>query len=220
MKNINLLKKVEAFQNLTDEQLNQFQTCCEEVLFKKGERLFAEGEPSHHVWVLAEGEVDLKFESDEKTKAFEPEEIHFISEVNLFGWSCFVPPYQYYLTGYCDSETCRLLRIKKEDLVSLFEKDERIGHIIMSYVLKVVGTHFQQLRDKLAARQTQFIQLSAEVTKIDEPKISATPKLKAKKSPDSEDIATNLIKLGKLTKEEIAVVTGLDLKKINALSAK
>lgn len=216
----NLLKKVEAFQNLTNEQLKQFQTCCEEVIFKKNDRLFAEGEPSHHVWILAEGKVDLRFESDENTRAFEPEDIHFVSEVNLFGWSCFVPPYQYYLTGYCDSETCRILRIKKEDLVSLFEKDERIGHVIMSYVLKVVGTHFQQLRDKLAARQTQFIQPVNEISKNKKKIISTKAKTQDKKNQDLEDIAKNLIKLGKLTKQEIAKATGLDLKTINALHTK
>lgn len=206
MKHFDLFKKLEAFQNLTDAQLNEFQPYCEEVFLKKGDRLFAEGEPSHHVWILAEGKVDLKFESDEETKTFGPEEIHFVSETNLFGWSCFVPPYQYYLTGYCDSETCRLLRIKKEDLVLLFEKDVRIGHILMSYVLKVVGTHFQQLRDELAAGKAQSTQVPAD------------PKTTAKKNQGVEEIAKNLLSLGKLTKEEIAVVTGLDLEIINNLS--
>ncbi len=216
----NLLKKIEAFHNLTNEQLKQFQTCCEEVIFKKGDRLFAEGEPSHHVWILAEGKVDLRFESDENTRVYEPEEIHFVSEVNLFGWSCFVPPYQYYLTGYCDSESCRILRIKKEDLVSLFEKDEQMGHVVMSYVLKVVGTHFQQLRDKLALRQIQFIKPVEEIKKPAENKKSTKTNAKNKKSQEMEGIAKNLLKLGKLTKEEIASVTGLDLKKINSLKAK
>ena len=207
MKHLDLFKKLEAFQNLTDAQLNEFLPYCEEVFFKKGDRLFAEGEPSHHVWVLTEGKVDLRFESDEKAKAFEPEEIHFISEVNLFGWSCFVPPYQYYLTGYCDSETCRILKIKKEDLVSLFEKNVSIGHILMSYVLKVVGTHFQQLRDELAAGKTQSSQIT----------IPAESKPTVQKSQGLEEIAKNLLNLGKLTKEEIALVTGLDLEIINKI---
>ena len=212
MKHFELLKKLDAFKNLTDSQLSEIRPCCEEVLLKKGERLFAEGEPAHHVWILAEGKVDLKYESDDRMDEFGPEDIHFISEANLFGWSCFVPPYQYYLSGYCDSGTCRFLKIKKEDLILLFEKDERMGHLVMSYILKVVGTHFEQLRDKMVLSRLQPQPVS---------ETSTTEQITGPVEPGIKnrlEIAANLLKLGKLTREEIAVVTGLDLKKVNDLN--
>lgn len=220
MKTIDLLKKAEAFQNLTKDQLKKFETFCEEVVYKKGERIFAEGEPSHHVWVLAEGKVDLKDESDDNKDSFGPQEIHFVSETSLFGWSCFVPPYQYYLSGYCDSDICRLLRIKKEDLISLFEADVRIGHTVMSYVLKVVGTHFQQFRDELASRQTVGLKQVPEEPKSGKKTTSDKAKKNGKKSKEAEEIAKTLLAIGKLTHEEIAAATGLDLKKIKGLNKK
>lgn len=143
------LKKAEAFKKLDDNQLNALEACCEEVIFNRGERLFAEGDPSHHVWILVDGNVDLRNEPKEEPEASLPKKVHFVSETDLFGWSCFVPPYHYYLSGYCNSVMCRVLRIKREDAVRLFEKDMHMGYIIMSYILRVVGTHFQQFQDEL-----------------------------------------------------------------------
>lgn len=218
MKNFALLKTVEAFQLLDDRQLDTVQTYCEEVCFKKGDLLFAENEPSHHVWILAEGTVDLRCESKEEQRPVH-EDIHFVSETKLFGWSCFVPPYQYYLSGYCDSEKCRLLRIKKEDLVLLFEKDMQLGHIVMSYVLRVVGTHFQQFRDELAKHESQSIESVHEIKESEQPNIPVVPKVKSKENKALEAIAINLLSLGKLSKEEIANVTNLDLSIINDLAS-
>jgi hypothetical protein len=79
--------------------------------------------------------------------------VSFLSEAQAFGWTCFVPPYKYQLSGYCASRSCRLIRLKREDLLTLFEKDAAIGFFVTKYLIGVVGGHFGQLQDEIARKR-------------------------------------------------------------------
>ena len=99
------------------------------------------------------GQINLRFDRPEGSPTPKEDSISFISEADLFGWSSFIPPYKYRLSGYCASRKCEVVRVEKERLTTLFNKDARIGYLIMSYVLRVIGKHFFQFRDEIAKRR-------------------------------------------------------------------
>jgi CRP-like cAMP-binding protein len=146
-----------AFKDLSDDQLKAIQDFCVIEEFDRGARLFKEGDAANHVWVVTSGKVDLRFElpgnrptTDETTiSTLEAED----DEKRTLGWSCFVPPYKMMLSAYCVTRTCSVIKIVKEDLIALFEKDPVMGYRVMSYLVKVVGFRFQQFQDELAKQK-------------------------------------------------------------------
>lgn len=153
MISLDFLENIKLFEGFDDNQLAAIQECSEKIEYQRGDRLFYEGETSNHLWIVKAGQIDLRLDRPEDSPTPKEDAISFISEADLFGWSSFVPPYRYRLSGYCASRKCEVVRVEKEKLTTLFKKDAKIGYLIMSYVLRVIGKHFFQFRDEIAKRR-------------------------------------------------------------------
>ncbi|RJP82668.1 MAG: hypothetical protein C4522_02840 [Desulfobacteraceae bacterium] len=139
------LKHIEMFNVLDDDQLAALEGSFFEKEYCQGEKIFAEGEPATHIWIVVEGRIDLRFDLPGR-KTSEATTISTISESGVFGWSSFVPPYEYKLSAYCATKRAKLLRCSRDSLTSLFEKNKKAGFLFMSALIKVVGKRFQQLQ--------------------------------------------------------------------------
>lgn len=140
------LKKVKIFDDLNDDQLSDVMGCCQEKEYHHGDRLFGEGDDAIHMWVVMDGQVDLRFDLPGRPTS-EENNISSISAYNTFGWSSLVPPYKYGLSAYCATRSCKVLKVEKECLTNLFEEDTLIGYRVMSNLAAVVGERFDQLQD-------------------------------------------------------------------------
>lgn len=151
MISLDFLEKVACFSCLDDDQLEMVQERAEIAEFKRGEKIFSHGSDATHVWIVVEGDVELRSEAPfgGGQPTVEPA-VSFMSEAHAFGWTCFVPPYRYQLSGYCRSRQCKLIKFEREDLKALFEKDPTIGLEVMSYLMEAVGQQFEQLQDEIA----------------------------------------------------------------------
>lgn len=151
MVSLDFLEKVEVFKDFNDNQLSALQECGSIFEFQRGDRLFAEGEDSKHLWIVREGQVGLRFDKQEGLKS-EQDKVSFISESQVFGWSSFVPPYTYRLSGYCESRQCKVVSMEKEKLIKLFEEDPEVGYGVMFYLVSVLSSHFHRFQDELAKK--------------------------------------------------------------------
>ena len=149
MISIDFLAEVEVFQGLDRDQLTEIEKCCHEEKCEVDDKLISEGEEAVHLWIVREGRVDLRFELPGLTSS-EENTISSISKAGAFGWSSFVPPYKYRLSGHCASGNCKLIKIQKECLIQLFEKDPGIGYVVMSSMANVVGRRFHRLQEEAA----------------------------------------------------------------------
>ena len=153
---IDVLKKIEGFQGLTSGQLSSLHSLCEELTFRKDAKLFTEGDLATHLWFVLEGQVDLRFEMPVRRATDSEQTVTTVqvkrqdSAAKTLGWSCFVPPFKMRLSAYCVSDTCRIVRVPRESLVLLFEKDPVMGYKFMAYMVIVVGYRFQQFQDVVA----------------------------------------------------------------------
>lgn len=91
MIDLKILKTVEALKGLNNDQLAAIQKCSEKMEFNQGQKLFAEGEDSAHLWIVLEGEVELRNDRPEGQPNPVEDPITFISKAELFGWSSFMP---------------------------------------------------------------------------------------------------------------------------------
>jgi len=153
MISLDFLKKTDVFKDMNDDRLRTILSCAEQVEFKKDERIFTHGADATHVWILVEGEVELRSEPSGKNVSGQAPAVSFTSAAQAFGWTCFVPPYKYRLSGYCASEQCKMIKFQREDLLRLFESDKSTGYQIMLYLIGAVGRQFEQLQDEIARRR-------------------------------------------------------------------
>jgi len=156
MVTFDLLKSIKAFAPLDDEQLAILQPHCEILTFRGGERLFQEGEPALHLWYVIEGQVDLRFEMPSRRSTHAERTVTTLEvaekapEAKVMGWSCFIQPNKMRLSAYCITDRCRILRIAKDSLTELFDRDPAMGYRFLSYMITVVGYRFQQFQDHVA----------------------------------------------------------------------
>ena len=149
MISLEFLEQVNVFRKLNDDQLSAIQKCAESIDFKKDDRIFEQGDIASHVWILLEGDVELRTESGDQ-EGRTGSSPAFMSEAQAFGWTCFVQPYRYRLSGYCASRWCKIIRLERDDLLAVFARDAVVGFRVMSYLLKAVGKQFEQLQEGIA----------------------------------------------------------------------
>ena len=145
MISLDFLKKVDIFKGLNDDQIANILDGCREKHYKNEETIFKEGEPADHIWVILEGKVDIRFDLPGRESS---NVTTFYSESSsmTFGWSCFVPPYQYILSAYCGTKSCKLAEIDKKFMLKLFERDPKMGYIVMFNLAGVISTRFHQMQ--------------------------------------------------------------------------
>jgi CRP-like cAMP-binding protein len=148
MISLDFLENIDVFKSLDDSQLKAIQESGEVVDFNRDDPIFIQGDDAAYLWIVLEGDVEVKTESLENLVA-----VSFMPSAQVFGWTCFVPPYKYRLSGYCASRWCKLIKFKREDLIALFEKDEIIGFQVMNYLMEAVGKQFEQYQDEIARKR-------------------------------------------------------------------
>ncbi len=151
MMTLEFLESVDLFKDMDDDCLERILDCCKVADFKRGERLFAAGEDADFLWVVINGQVELK-EDESVSGGLDNSTISTLSESMAFGWSSLVSPFRYYFSAVCASRTCNVLQVEKDCLIRLMEEDAEIGYPITSRLLMLVGQRFDQLEEKIITR--------------------------------------------------------------------
>jgi len=159
MVQIDFLKQVDIFKGVDEDQLKQIAQGINEKGYQSGSRIFAEGEEADRVWIVMEGQVDLRFDLPGRNTS-EENTIVSITAGNSLGWSSFVPPFQYRLSAYCATRSCKMLLITKEFLTDLFEKDNTMGYRVISNLAGVAGMHFHELQNSATVPPTARVKIT------------------------------------------------------------
>ena len=146
MANLELLKRVDAFSALSDDELSVIDSFCTRKKFNYSHRLFKDGDAADHLWVVENGLIDLRFDLPDSVTS-EESTLSSISENNIIGWSSLVSPYRYKLSAYCASDECTVLLIERDRLLEFMKDNPDAGYKVMSIMLEVVGNRFERLRE-------------------------------------------------------------------------
>ena len=146
MGGLDFLEKVDIFKGLDKDQLKAVNKGGREKQYLYGDRLFAEGENADRIWLVIDGQVDLRFDLPGRPTS-EENNIFSITARQTLGWSSFVPPFKYALSAYSATKSCKILQINKDHLLECFEKDPRMGLMFMTNVAEITSRHFDQLQE-------------------------------------------------------------------------
>ncbi|MCP4718957.1 MAG: cyclic nucleotide-binding domain-containing protein [Desulfobacteraceae bacterium] len=154
MVKIEILEELDLFKTLESDELTKLLDLCSIVDYQSGENLFKEGEIANDMWVVIEGSVELRFEMPNGGASTSESALSShsknIPESQVFGWSCFTPPYKMKLSAYCISRRCQVLKINAARLNNLMDQDTAIGYKIMRYIVLVIGYRFRQMKEEVA----------------------------------------------------------------------
>ena len=141
-----VFEKAEIFKGLNQDQLNTVKKGGREKEYLYGDRIFAEGENADRIWLVLDGQVDLRFDLPGRPTS-EENTIFSITAAQTLGWSTFVPPFKYALSAYSATKSCKILQINKDYLLECFENDPRMGLVFMTNVAGIASMHFDQLQE-------------------------------------------------------------------------
>ena len=163
MGGLNFLKKVDIFRGFSQDQLKAASEGGQEKEYQYGDKLFAEGEDADRIWLVTDGEVDLRFDLPGRPTS-EQNTISTISAEQTLGWSSFVPPFKYALSAYSGTKTCKILQIKKDHLLECFDKDPRMGLVFMTNVATIASLHFDQLQESATVSAVSKVKITVHMS--------------------------------------------------------
>lgn len=146
MTDLDFLRNVDVFEGLSDEQLSTVEKLCHEKMFAEGDVLFKEGDPANHLFLVANGIIDLSFTLPGRVRT-PATTIVSVPSGRAFGWSSLMPPYRYRLTAHCTSENCTVLSLDREPLRQLFESNMQLGYRVIVNVATLLSNRFSRLKN-------------------------------------------------------------------------
>lgn len=134
------LKKTELFRNLRESQLNALLSRSSVESFPEGKTIFRQGEEAIYLYVLIQGDVDLRVKAEEQID-FMTSKIE--KEGAVFGTPSLMEPFRYNVTATCLKPT-KVLRIEAIHLMKKMEEDPTMGIEILK---KLASIYFNRLND-------------------------------------------------------------------------
>lgn len=140
-----VLKRYPYFIKANADRLRQIAMVSEEKTYPAGETIFCEGDKADELFIVAEGEVDIKY----TLGSGEERIVDTLVPGELMMWSALVEPYRSTAVGTTRSET-KLIAIKAEALRALCDEDHEMAHNIMLSLVKMLATRLEGARVQLA----------------------------------------------------------------------
>ena len=154
MVSLEMIEDLKIFENFEKAELEKVLEICRSEQYQQGDRLFREGAEAKNLWIVKEGEVQLRFEMPNAKPSTDDTAIsshdNETAESQIFGWSCFIPPYQMRLSAYCVTRRCEVIKINATKLKTLMNSDPVIGYKVMTFLVQVVGFRFKQMQEEVA----------------------------------------------------------------------
>ena len=139
-----VVRTVNAFNGLTDEELSEVLCCCETLTWHSDAVIFKERDPAKHLYTLVSGGVSLRYKLPYRNGDVE-HVIATIAQNGTFGWSSLDPEARYRFSAYCTEDATVTLRCHRYALLEVLERNHTIGYKIMKNLALVAGTRYVAL---------------------------------------------------------------------------
>jgi CRP-like cAMP-binding protein len=148
MATIDMLRQVDIFAGLSEEDLRQIAALGQERTLADGEWCFEAGAPAPNLFVLLHGRVQLSFDLSRFWDSDGYLIIETIEPHHVLGWSALVPPHEMTLSARCVGP-CTALTLPGDGLLALFECDREMGYRVMANLATLIGGRLRVTRQKL-----------------------------------------------------------------------
>ena len=129
---IEKLEKHEVFGLLSSDEIKRLSVDSGEMILNEGERIYVEGMPASHIFVLIKGRVELK----RPTRGGSDLLIDDLIAGNIFGISSLVGADRYLLNAEC-TENSDVLKIEGKTLRQILDENPVVGYALQRRVSRI-----------------------------------------------------------------------------------
>lgn len=150
MSSARVLELVDLFSDLDPRQLEQIFRICETVKFQKDDVIFEHNSSNNDFYIILEGKVEIQTHRDSvSTRASDGRQkpVAVLFRGQSFGEVALVDQGLRAANAVCSSETCTLLRIRREDFMKMLQDDLEMGFIVMSNLASDLCVKIRQNHD-------------------------------------------------------------------------
>jgi len=140
MDSTKVLKKVEIFSGLSLTQLESLARISEEKKYRRGETVFTERSTGDEVYIIKKGKVCVELGLKGKPNTAT---IQRLSVGQIFGELALVDKRSRSATVVCEND-CEIITIDRDKLDELFERDTRLGYIIMKNLAQLLAERLRR----------------------------------------------------------------------------
>ncbi|MCW8854877.1 MAG: cyclic nucleotide-binding domain-containing protein [Gammaproteobacteria bacterium] len=132
------LSKIPLFYGLSDEELENVLGICKPDAFEDDDIIFNENDPSHSMYIILSGEVDIT--------SFKAGLIYTLKSCDIFGEIGLITQQTRSASAIAQS-SCKLLRIDHTDFTFLLGKHPRISAILMKNISSNLANHLIRMNN-------------------------------------------------------------------------
>ncbi|HPC73329.1 MAG TPA: cyclic nucleotide-binding domain-containing protein [Syntrophales bacterium] len=153
MVHLKILRESNILKNLSDAQLEKLAAFAISESHPAGTLLYKEGDPANKFYLVEEGKVFLEMKTD-MGPARPPLQvtIDVITKGEGMGWSAFVEPNLYTLSGVCMDAT-KLISFESGKLRDLMDKDPELGYKLLKGINKLLASRLSHTRILLVSER-------------------------------------------------------------------
>jgi CRP-like cAMP-binding protein len=141
----NLLKDIKLFKELKTEELSKLSAICKEKSFKKGDVIFSKDDLATELYILKEGECEVKAALGGPTEYFT---LFRLKGEQIFGEIGFLEGKKRTATVKCAKDS-KTLVIKRKDFDKLVEKHPKIGLMAFKNLSKMLAERLRGMDDQV-----------------------------------------------------------------------
>lgn len=133
-----ILKSFGLFSGLSETELVGIAKLCREQTYASGSVIFTIGGSATDAYLLKTGKVDIQIEF----KIYDYEimtTVYTVGKGEIFGWSALVPPHRLTASARCEGQA-DVIMINGKELMESFEKDRRIGYVVMKNLSALISS--------------------------------------------------------------------------------
>lgn len=134
MQLLSILRQVDIFYGISEENLKKIAEVCREERYQKGQIIVRENTPSNELYIITEGVVEIVIDPNllgSSTAKTEPAIIANLWPGQTFGEVGLVDRGMRSASARAASDEAKLQAIGREDLVRLCEDDPQFGYLLM-----------------------------------------------------------------------------------------
>jgi CRP-like cAMP-binding protein len=152
---IEKLKKHEVFGLLTPDEVKQLSAVSGVITFKAGEKVYSEGIPASHIFILLKGRVELNRPTKSGTSLL----IDDLIAEDIFGVSSLLGADRYLLNAQC-VEDSEVLKIEGKALRQIIDQNPTVGCTMQRRVSQIIFNRYVNVMERLQT-VVQSIPISA-----------------------------------------------------------
>jgi CRP/FNR family transcriptional regulator, cyclic AMP receptor protein len=139
------LRRYSFLAGVKDESLKAIAMISEERSFPAGSTLFRENAAADHLYIIMEGEVDIRYAVGDEYRT-----VDTLVAGELMVWSALVPPHEIHSVSVARNNT-RVIAIDGPKLGDLCEQDPKLGFRLMREIAETVSHRLEGARIQLAS---------------------------------------------------------------------